>query len=279
MYVALNPTLSAGGKLSWPEFARLAAKCGYLGVDVNLGAAMQAGLEATQALLAELRLKPAVVGLPVEFRKDETVFQQGLEKLDAAAKFSAAIGCPQMTTWIMSSSEVPKAELWKLYRSRFAQCARVLADHGVRLGFEFLGPLHIRKRFPHEFIWRMDEMLEFAKECGPNAGVLLDSWHWHHAGGTAKNILDAGKNRVVHVQIADAPNLPPDQIKDQERLMPGEGVIDFRAFFGALKKIGYNGGVSPEVFGRGLKEMTPEEGARLGLKTSTGVMRKAGVLD
>jgi hypothetical protein len=36
--------------------------------------------------------------------------------------------------------------------------------------------------------------------------------------------------------------------------------------------------VSPEVFGRGLKEMAPEEGARLGLETTASVMRKAGVL-
>ena len=26
--------------------------------------------------------------------------------------------------------------------------------------------------------------LEFAQECGFNCGLLLDSWHWHHAGAT-----------------------------------------------------------------------------------------------
>lgn len=93
-----------------------------------------------------------------------------------------------------------------------------------------------------------------------------------------KHILDAGKQRVVHVQAADAPKLPPEEIRDNERLMPGEGIIDFKAFFGALKKIGYTDAVSPEVFGRGLKDMPPEEGAKLGLKTTTEVMRKAGVL-
>jgi sugar phosphate isomerase/epimerase len=60
--------------------------------------------------------------------------------------------------------------------------------------------------------------------------------------------------------------------------MPGEGVADLTGFFQALRKIGYDGGVSPEVFGRGLKEMPPEEGARLGLETTTAVMKKAGVL-
>jgi sugar phosphate isomerase/epimerase len=183
-----------------------------------------------------------------------------------------------MTTWLLPSSEMPKAEQWALFRTRFQAVSKVLGEHGVRLGLENVSPVHLRKRLPHEFIWRTSEMLAFANECGPNVGLLLDSWHWHHAEGTVHEILDAGKQRIVHVQAADAPKLPPEEIKDSERLMPGEGVIDFRAFFGALKKIGYVDGVSPEVFGRGLKEMTPEEGAKLGLRTTTAVMRKAGVL-
>lgn len=80
------------------------------------------------------------------------------------------------------------------------------------------------------------------------------------------------------MQVADAPNIPAEDIRDNERLMPGEGVINFNAFFGAVKEAGYNGGVSPEVFGRGLKDIPPEEGAALGLKTTTAVMKKARIL-
>ena len=277
MYVALNGTLTAG-RVAWPEFAELAAKTGYLGVDVNLGPAMQAGLEATQALLAKLRLKPAIVGLPVEFRKDDTAFQQGMTNLEQAARFAASIGCPRMGTWIMPSTDTPKDELRKTYLARFQAIAQVLAKHGVRLALENVTPLHLRKRSPHEFIWRPRDMVQFAKECGPNVGMMLDSWHWHHGEGTIADILNAGKERIVHVQVADAPKIPAEDIRDNERLMPGEGIIDFKAFFQALKKIGYTDGVSPEVFGRGLKDIPPEEGAKLGLKTTTEVMRKAGVL-
>jgi sugar phosphate isomerase/epimerase len=239
---------------------------------------MKEGAAATRKLLDELRIEPAVVGLPVEFRKDDAAFERDIVGLDAAGKFAAEIGCPRMTTWIMSSSELPKAEQRRILLGRFQRCAQILAKHKVRLGFEFLGPLHLRKRFPHEFIYRMDEMVEFAKDCGPNAGVLVDSWHWHHAGGTLKDIEAAGLERIVHVQVADAPQLPAERIMDSERLMPGEGVIDLAGFFRTLKKIGYKDGVSPEVFGRGLRNMAPEEGAKLGFETSHGVMRKAGVV-
>jgi sugar phosphate isomerase/epimerase len=276
MYVSLNST-TISGRAPWPEFAHLAHRVGYGGVDVNLGRALGEGVDSTRALLKELNLKPSSIGLPLEFRKDDATFQAGLTKLEPAAQFARAIGCPRMVTYVMSSSDTPKPELRKTLHERFQACAAVLARSEVRLGLEFLGPLHIRKRLPHEFIWRMDEMLEFAKQCGPNVGLLLDSWHWHHAGATPKDILAAGKSRIVHVHLADAPDLPPEKILDNERLMPGDGVIDWNGFLGALRKIGYEDGLSPEIFGKFLKEMTPEEAARRALNGSLAVMRKAGV--
>ena len=276
MYLSLNSVL-VSGRVRWPEFAHLAAKVGYPGVDVDLAAAMKAGVPATNSLLQDLKLQPAAVNLPVEFRKDDDAFRKDLEKLGDAASFSAAIGCPRMVTWIMPSSKTPKAELRALYLKRFTACADVLARSHVRLGLEFLGPLHLRQAEPNEFIWRMPEMLAFARECGSNVGLLLDVWHWHHAGATTADIVKAGKDGIVHVHFNDAPKLPPAQIRDNERLMPGEGVIDLNSFLMALHEIGYQDALSVEVFGRGLKDMTPEAAARLGLETSLTVMRKAGV--
>jgi sugar phosphate isomerase/epimerase len=276
VYISLQSTLVAG-RVKWPAFAELAHELGYPGTDVNLREALPFGIAGTRALLDKLQLKPAVVELPVEFRKDDDTFRADLAKLDDAVQFAVGIGCPRMTTYIMSSSETPKLELRKIYKARFTACANVLARSHCRLGLEFLGPLHIRTRFPHEFIWRMNEMLEFARECGPNVGLLLDSWHWHHAGATAADIVAAGKDGIVHVQVNDSADLPPEKIRDNERLMPGEGVINLMAFFQALQEIGYADGVSPEVFGRGLKDIPPEEGAKMGLETTRAIMRKAGV--
>ena len=276
MYIALNGTLVAG-RVPWPDFARLAARIGYPGVDLDLSRAMGEGFPSTRTLLDQLRLKPAVAGLPVEFRKDDATFQKDLDKLEAAAHFVSAIGCPRMTTYLMPSSNTPREQLRQIYLKRFRACADILARSHVRLGFEFISPLHLRQLAPYEFIWRMPDMLAFAKECGPNCGVLLDSWHWYHAGGTVEEILQAGKQGIVHVQLNDSANLPPEQVRDNERLLPGEGVIDLPAFLQALKKIGYEDGVSVEVFGRGLKQMPPEEGARLGLESARKVMQKAGV--
>lgn len=276
MYLSLNSTL-VGGRVEWPEFARLASRTGYPAVDVPTTRAMAEGTQPAGELLAGLRLRAGVLDFPVQFTKDDATFQRDLSGLDKAAHFAVAIGCPRMTTYILPSSDTPRDELRRTYKERFRAAANVLARSHVRLGLEFISPVHLRKLYRHEFIWRMDDMLQFAKECGPNVGILLDSWHWHHAGAKPADIVAAGRENIVHVQVNDSPDLPPEKIVDNQRLMPGEGVIDLTGFFQALRKIGYSDAVSPEVFGRGLKEMPPEEGARLGLDTARAVMRKANV--
>jgi sugar phosphate isomerase/epimerase len=277
MFLSLNGSLVAGGKLAWTEMARLAARMGWPGVDVSLSRAMAEGPQNVNALLEHLRLKPAVLDLPLAYNRDDAAFEASLPRLEEGCKFAQAIQCPRMCTYILSSSETPKAELRARYLARFRKGAEIAAKYGVRIGLEFLGPIHLRKMYPHEFIWRMDEMVRFCEECGPNMGLLLDSWHWHHAGATVADILSAGRARIVHVHFNDARRQPAEEVKDDDRLMPGEGVIDLTGFVRALQKVGYADALSVEVLGRGLRQMPPEEGARLGLETARKVMEKAGV--
>jgi len=182
-----------------------------------------------------------------------------------------------MVTWMLPSSPLPKDEQRKIYLDRLSASAAILARDKVRLGLENVSPVHLRKLNKYEFIYKMPEMLQLAKDCGPNCGMLLDSWHWHHSGATPADIVAAGKEGIVHVHLADAPKIPPEDIRDNQRLLPGEGVLDWKGFFGALQKIGYADAVAPEVFGRGIKEMGPQEGAWEGLKYARDVMRSAGL--
>lgn len=276
MYLSLNGSLT-GGRPPWPDFARLAARLGFGGVDVNLGAAMREGVDATRALFDDIRIKPSNTNLPVNFAGAEEAFQSGMKKLGDAVRFAEAIGCPCMLGILPPSSSTPKVELHKLLKERLAAIAEVLRQSNLRLSLEFLGPLHFRSRAPFEFIWRMDEALAFAKELGPNAGLTLDVWHWYHAGATKADIVAAGKARIVHVHLSDCPKMAPEEVRDDHRVLPGEGVIDLVGFLQTLKRIGYEGGISPEPLGRIPKDMPPEDGAKLGLDTALAVMRKAGV--
>jgi sugar phosphate isomerase/epimerase len=277
MYISLHSSLVAG-KVQWPESARLAAKVGFGGTDINLSAAMQEGLEATRALLAELKLRPANFVLPLQVARDEETFQKGIEELEDQVRFAVAIGCPRMvyTAWGSPPATTTKEAFRKTLVGRFQAAGKSLARYNVRCGLEFMGSLQSRSRLP-SFLCLMNEMLDFAHDCGPNYGVLLDSWHWYHAGATIEDIHKAGKARIVSVHVSDAARMPPEDVRDNARLMPGEGVIDLVGFFKALKDVGYEDGVSPEPLGRVPKEMPAEEGVKLACDATRAVMRKAGI--
>src|SRR5947208_1423834 len=160
MFVSLNSSLTR--RMEWLDFARLAATAGYGGVDVDLGGAETQGAPATRMLLNSLKIAPGSIGLPVAFAGDDAAYQSGLARLEDAAMFAAIIGCPRMVAVLPPSSATPKPEFRALLKSRLVAIAKILQPSSVRLGLEFLGPLHFRTRQPHEFIWRMPEALEFS---------------------------------------------------------------------------------------------------------------------
>ena len=219
---------------------------------------------------------------PLPFSGDDQTFRTALTQLADDAAFSAAIGCQKMMVVLPPTTTEAKQDQLKLVRDRFRAIAEVLQRSQVRLGLEFLGPLYFREGRAGgppvtPFVWTLPETLALAKDCGPNIGVVLDAWHWHHSGGTIADILAADASRIVHIHVSDAKDTPPADVRDNQRLMPGEGIIDLAGFFQALKKIGYADGVSPEPLGRIPAEMSPEAAARLGLETTVAAMKKAGL--
>ena len=187
-----------------------------------------------------------------------------------------------MMVVLPASTTIGRAEQRKLAVDRLSAIGEVLRGSNLGLGLEFLGPLYFRTGRaggpPTEpFIWNMPEAVQLAKDTGPNMGVILDVWHWHHSNSTVTDITAAGRERIVHVHVSDAKASAPEDVRDNQRLMPGEGIIDLTAFFQALKQAGYADGVSPEPLGRVPDGMSPEEGARLALDTTLAVMKKAGV--
>jgi sugar phosphate isomerase/epimerase len=285
MFVSLNGSLTP--KVSGLDKIRLAATTGYGGVDWDLGAAKTAGLDATKALFAELKIKPTITNLPMArplpFAGEDAAFQEGLKLLADDAAFVAGVGCKKMMLVLSATSPTPKDEFRKLVVDRLSAVSQVLQKHNLRLGLEFLGPLYMRTGAGRDgqprtpFIWTLPETVALAKDCGPNMGAVLDVWHWHHSGGTVQEILNAGGDRIIHVHISDAKPAAAEEVRDNQRFMPGEGSIDLVGFLQALKKVGYADGVSPEPLGRIPPEMSAEEGAKLGLETTVAVMKKAGV--
>jgi sugar phosphate isomerase/epimerase len=246
--ISYHPSLSGTTPVAWPESVAIARDAGFPAMDVVLHEIADRPADEVRDRLAEMGVSAGPASLPVEFRLDEKRFREDLARLPGQARLAAATGVRTMFRSIPASSERPAVELVPTLRRRINAIAAILGEHDIDLAVETLGPLHRRREGPHEIIWRLPDAAEFVTSCGPEVGLLVDSWHWHHAEGTAAEIVALG-TMIRHVHVADAPDLPPEQIRDEQRLPPGEGIVDHVGFFRALQAAGYDRFISPEVRG------------------------------
>lgn len=267
MYTCLNASIT--GWLPLAEWVHLAKRTGWQAVEVGIDevAAIikRDGIAAARTLFEESGVQPAVFGLPTDWRGDDAKFSDGLERLPAQAAAAAAIGCLRTATWVLPFvKDEPVEQYSRRIGERFRRIARILGEHGIRLGLEFIGPHHFLKEGA-PFARAMDEMLQFESDFvgEPNMGLLLDSYHWYTTGGSPAQIAALRSEQIVHVHINDAKSLPVENLQDGDRLLHGEGVIDLPAFLAALNRCGYDGPVAPEPLGRKLAEEFGPEGAAL----------------
>jgi sugar phosphate isomerase/epimerase len=245
--ISFHPSLAGGDAVRWPTTVEIARESGYRAVDVWLPEIQEAP-DAASERLREAGLHVGGVPLPVEFRSDAETFERDFSRLPRLAEVAAAIGATAMCRAVPATGKAPRSDLLPILRQRLTACASVLREYGLSIGLEIVSHLHTRGPAPYPLVSSLTEGAEFARSCGPNVGILLDSWHWHHADGTPEEIVEVG-DLIVHVHVADAPDLPSTAIRDDERLLPGEGIIDFEGFFAAVRATRYSGVISPEVIG------------------------------
>lgn len=235
------------------ELIVLASKNGFGAVDTsgsdlrNL-AEEKGGLDALKAFLEDYQITIGSIYLPVEWRQSEEQFKAGLDTLLADAAIASELGCSNASTYVLPSIDEPVAQFMMDATRRLRLCAQILKGFQMKLGLEFVGPHHLRTQWNHPFIWEMSDMLEWIDVIGEsNVGLLLDSYHWYTTSGTYEDLLALTPSQIAHVHLNDAKDVPIEQVLDNDRLYPGEGVIDLTSFLKALQTIGYKGAVSQEI--------------------------------
>lgn len=238
------------GQVHDEEFIRLAAEYGFGAVDIEAESLIAcAGLEGAIELLGQHKMVIGSIGLNVEWRRTEDEFLEGLKGLVQSAAAAAALGCRSCCTYILPATDQSPALFMAQAVRRLRIIAEVLGAYGVKLGLEFVGPHHLRTAWKTPFIWTVNDTVAFIDAIGlPNVGLLVDSYHCYTTGFTADDLRKQLRSeQIVHVHINDAYDLPVEKLLDNDRLYPGEGVIDLQGFVKSLGDIGYRGVVSQEV--------------------------------
>lgn len=230
-------------------FIANASHYGFQAVDLNpLELIEQYGIDGSRELLHRNEVQIGAFSLDVDWRSTEAAFRKGLPSFIETAAAASELGCTRCCTYILPSTDERALTFLMQATRRIRLCSDILSNYNIRLGLEFVGSHHLRTRWEHPFIWRLDDTLEWIDTIySGNVGLLLDSYHWHTNGLDVGDILKLRAEQIVHVHVNDSYDLPVEDLLDHERLYPGEGVINLSGFLQSLKTIGYTGVVAQEV--------------------------------
>ena len=209
-----------------------------------------------------------VIGFAEWIVEDEGRRKKGLEQAKRDMDWAAQIGSPRLAappvgaTGGMSKRDDPKFTLPVPDLLVAADRYRALLDLGQSMGVQ-----------PLVEIWgfsktlrRLGEALCVAAECGDGrAAILPDVYHLYKGGSDFAGLGLASAPAVGIFHVNDYPKIDRDKIVDADRVYPGDGVAPLKDVFATLRKVGYTGFVSLELFNREYWKQDPHEVARTGL--------------
>lgn len=285
MYNLLVPGMIGIHNVSLEDSIKLAKDAGFEGVSFDIFEAKayadSHGLEALKDLFGDII--PGVWNPGVDWQNDATRDAQ-IEALKPVLDLAQELKATNVTTGIMpANNDRPYDEQYEYLQTRLKPLAEALNEGNVRIGIEFITPKTLRDQFEHQFIYKMTDMLAFAKDIGTgNVGVLFDLWHHYCAHGTVADmdVLTAEDVQLVHTN--DAPvGLAIDEQQDLSRMLPmTTGVIPAVEMMQKLDAIGCDCGVAAEPFNKDLNDLAakdPAAAARMAFEANEKLFAAAGL--
>jgi len=213
-------------------------------------------------LLAQLRALFVDKGIaPLALNSIEFIAFRGTEyaqvqtRCRELCRIAQAIGCP---TIVVVPSPLPDRNMaWGDVVTEYVRVLRDLSDiagmYGIRLSFEFLGFGWCSVRTPRA-AW---EIVRTADR--PNVGVTIDAAHFYGGGGLLSELDQLDPARIFAFHLDDVEDAPKEAITDEGRLLPGLGVVPLDEICMRLKRIGYDGPCSVELFRPEYWQWNPQE--------------------
>jgi 2-keto-myo-inositol isomerase len=243
------------------EKIAIAGKAGYKAIepwnDEVTAYLEQGGDWATlKRSIADAGLKVvSVIALHSWITTDGPEYERVLDECRRRMSQAVDLGSP----YIVAS---PPMEVVDLNRSidRFAKLLEIGTGIGVIPSMEFLGFV--------DGIKSVASAWAIASGTGDSrATVVADVFHMIRGGGSIDDLLTLKGDRLANFHMNDVPAEPdPLTQKDEDRVMVGEGIADLPRVIANLRKIGYRGPLSLELFNRELWEQDPLEVVTRGLE-------------
>ena len=159
---------------------------------------------------------------------------------------------------------------------RAAKALRANADRLAKKGL-----LVALESFPWSALANTRIAIDLLRRAGaPNAGLLIDVWHFYNGGGHPDQLADLPSAGITGVQLNDGPLVHENFLQHAraERQLPGEGELDVVGLIHAVRRAGFTGPYCVESNTPEFRNLPVAEAARRAADAATGVLRAAGVL-
>jgi 2-keto-myo-inositol isomerase len=174
---------------------------------------------------------------------------------------------------LLASQGEFRKQHWEGFASRLAQC-EALSIHTLVLAADIVGPLgqqdleqiqvslgqaailagRHRVRLALEFQARaafannLQTAAALVADVGsPHLGICFDAFHYYVGPSKGEDLGYLSADNLFHVQLSDLSGVPREFASDADRILPGDGDIEFGPLVRHCREIGYRGHVSVEL--------------------------------
>ncbi len=211
---------------------------------------------------------PSMIGLWGCLPESEEAFEESLPATRNRMRMASEIGCEFVQT-------IPN-KVGENYDRRFvADCYRRLIEIGIQ-DYNVKPALVFVEMFP---LKTMGQALEIAADADhPEARIIPDVFHMYISKGGFEGLNLLQGNAIAIFQFNDAPKgMALEDMKDKDRVFPGDGILPLPKILKDLKATGYTGCISLELYNPDYYKKDMLEIAKTGLAKTLSVIGEAGV--
>ncbi|MGJ9384795.1 2-keto-myo-inositol isomerase [Salipaludibacillus sp. CF4.18] len=216
------------------------------------------------------RIKPLAMNALVFFnnRNEEDhkkIIDEFKETLENAKKIGAEfiVAVPLVTELKILHKDIKSSSVEVL-----KELSDLAKPYGIKVAVEFVGhPQCTVNTFGQAY-----DIVETVDR--ENVGVVLDCFHFHAMGSDIEDLKKADVSKIFIVHIDDTEDFPIGFLRDEDRVWPGQGVIDLQGILSIVKEKGYSGAVSVELFRPEYYTWEAEEVIKTAKDTTLDVLSK-----
>jgi len=222
------------------------SKAGVRAVEVDIAKiqefARTESLPKAKQLLDDLGLKPVSASNHLGFVDASAQQFQGLmDQLKTKLEVVQAVGGDRIVCPSTLNREATPDD-FKRGAENMVKGGELAKTYGVMLMLEFAKTSRLANS--------IQTALQIIREANhPNARVMVDTFHFYGGVGKVEELELLRDGELAHLHFEDIPDLPREQLQSQSsRIFPGDGVAPLKRTIEILKRKGYSGPASLELF-------------------------------